>query len=81
MTLTEILPSLRSSLPAHLGAGVWPSTTRWGNGGDLLVGGVCAPAICSPSPVPVPTTTPAPPTSTSSAAPRWSPPTAAASTR
>ncbi|GID95826.1 hypothetical protein ACFQFC_02115 [Amorphoplanes digitatis] len=40
MTLTDLLPSLRTSLPARLDAEVWPSTARWGAQGDLLVGGV-----------------------------------------
>ena len=39
MTLTEILPTLRSSMPAHLEPAVWPRTARWGEGGDLRVGG------------------------------------------
>src|SRR5258707_882065 len=40
MTLTNILPSLRSSLPTQLGSGVWPSTASWDGRGDLVVGGV-----------------------------------------
>ncbi|WP_345144508.1 diaminopimelate decarboxylase [Dactylosporangium darangshiense] len=47
MTLTEILPTLRSSLPAHLEAGVWPVTARWGDGGDLQVGGVSLAAVAA----------------------------------
>ncbi|MET7400266.1 alanine racemase [Dactylosporangium sp. NPDC005572] len=47
MTLTDILPTLRSSLPAHLGAGVWPLTARWGDGGDLRVGGVSLAAVAA----------------------------------
>ncbi|MEU7875942.1 diaminopimelate decarboxylase [Dactylosporangium sp. NPDC049140] len=39
MTLTEILPTLRSSLPAHLEPAVWPRTAGWGAGGELRVGG------------------------------------------
>jgi len=40
MTLTNILPSLRSSLPTQLGSGVWPSTASWDGRGDLVVGDV-----------------------------------------
>src|SRR5258708_38087828 len=29
MTLADILPSLRTSLPVHLTPGVWPVTARW----------------------------------------------------
>ncbi|WP_432971269.1 diaminopimelate decarboxylase family protein [Dactylosporangium sp. CA-233914] len=47
MTLTEILPTLRSSLPAHLDPGVWPRTARWGDGGDLCVGGASLAALAA----------------------------------
>ncbi|WP_426512894.1 diaminopimelate decarboxylase family protein [Dactylosporangium sp. McL0621] len=47
MTLTHIMPSLRSSLPAHLDAGVWPPTARWGADGDLQVGGVSLAALAA----------------------------------
>jgi diaminopimelate decarboxylase len=40
MTLTDLLPSLRSSLRPRLDTGIWPATVRWGTHGDLLVGGV-----------------------------------------
>ncbi|MGI5239483.1 diaminopimelate decarboxylase family protein [Dactylosporangium sp. CA-139066] len=39
MTLADILPSLRSSLPAHLEPGAWPPAARWGGRGELLVAG------------------------------------------
>ncbi|WP_433064141.1 diaminopimelate decarboxylase family protein [Dactylosporangium sp. CS-033363] len=47
MTLTEILPTLRSSLPPHLDAGVWPRTTRWSERGDLRAGGVSLAALAA----------------------------------
>ncbi|WP_344617404.1 diaminopimelate decarboxylase [Dactylosporangium salmoneum] len=47
MTLTEILPSLRASLPLHLDAGVWPANARWGADGDLQVGGVSLAALAA----------------------------------
>ncbi|WP_432825716.1 diaminopimelate decarboxylase family protein [Dactylosporangium sp. CA-092794] len=47
MTLTEILPTLRSSLPAHLDPGVWPLTAGWGDGGDLRVGGAGLAALAA----------------------------------
>ncbi|GIF22988.1 diaminopimelate decarboxylase [Actinoplanes tereljensis] len=40
MTLTELLPSLRTSLRPPLDPTVWPVTARWAPQGDLLVGGV-----------------------------------------
>jgi diaminopimelate decarboxylase len=40
MTLTELLPSLRTSLRPPLDPAVWPLTARWAPLGDLLVGGV-----------------------------------------
>ncbi|WP_250033655.1 diaminopimelate decarboxylase family protein [Paractinoplanes maris] len=40
MTLTELLPSLRTSLRPALDAEVWPATARWASQGDLLVGGI-----------------------------------------
>lgn len=40
MTLADILPSLRASLPPSLHGDVWPADTRWAGNGDLLVGGV-----------------------------------------
>lgn len=40
MTLAELIPSLRAARHPHLDAGVWPATARWGDHGDLLIGGV-----------------------------------------
>jgi diaminopimelate decarboxylase len=40
MTLTDLLPSLRSSLRPHLDPAVWAATARWSSHGDLTVGGV-----------------------------------------
>ncbi|MEU4162100.1 hypothetical protein [Actinoplanes sp. NPDC026670] len=40
MTLADILPSLRSSLPPHLDEQHWPSTMRRRGLDELLVGGV-----------------------------------------
>ncbi|GAA2624819.1 diaminopimelate decarboxylase family protein [Paractinoplanes durhamensis] len=40
MTLTELLPSLRTSLRPALDPTVWPVTARWAPQDDLLVGGV-----------------------------------------
>jgi diaminopimelate decarboxylase len=40
MTLTEIIPSLRASLPPSLHGEVWPAGTRWADHGDLVVAGV-----------------------------------------
>ena len=40
MTLADILPTLRSSLPPRLDAEVWPVTARWDGRGGLEVGGV-----------------------------------------
>ena len=40
MTLSELLPSLRTSLRPPLDPAVWPHTARWAAEGDLLVGGV-----------------------------------------
>ncbi len=39
MTLAEIIPSLRSSLPHELEPWLWPSSTHHIPGGDLSVGG------------------------------------------
>jgi diaminopimelate decarboxylase len=39
MTLADVLPSLRSSLPHRLDPGLWPVTAAW-VGADLNVGGV-----------------------------------------
>jgi len=40
MTLAELIPSLRSSLPHPLEPWLWPSSTRHIPGGDLALGGV-----------------------------------------
>ncbi|MEV4136743.1 diaminopimelate decarboxylase [Dactylosporangium sp. NPDC049742] len=40
MTLVEIIPSLRASLPPALNGDVWPAGARWADHGDLVVGGV-----------------------------------------
>jgi diaminopimelate decarboxylase len=40
VTLPELLPSLRSSLPPHLDPNIWPLTAREGLCGEVLVGGV-----------------------------------------
>ena len=40
MTLAELIPSLRGSLPHPLEPWLWPSSTRHIPGGDLSVGGV-----------------------------------------
>ena len=40
MTLTELLPSLRTSLRPPLDPAVWPLTARWAAHGDLVVAGV-----------------------------------------
>jgi diaminopimelate decarboxylase len=40
MTLSELVPSLRTSLRPHLDPDIWPATAHWGTHGDLLVGGV-----------------------------------------
>ena len=40
MTLSELLPSLRTSLRPPLDPAVWPVTARWAPQADLLVGGV-----------------------------------------
>ncbi|GAB3844287.1 diaminopimelate decarboxylase family protein [Dactylosporangium cerinum] len=40
MTLADIIPSLRSSLPPSLNCDVWPADARWAAHGDLVVGGV-----------------------------------------
>jgi diaminopimelate decarboxylase len=47
MTLTELLPSLRTSLHPPLDPAVWPLTTRWTPSGDLLVGGVPMAALAA----------------------------------
>ncbi|GGM40775.1 diaminopimelate decarboxylase family protein [Dactylosporangium sucinum] len=47
MTLTDIIPSLRSSLPARLDTGVWPRTAHWGDAGDLRAGGVSLAAVAA----------------------------------
>src|SRR5215467_508363 len=39
MTLAELIPSLRSSLPHPLEPWLWPSSTHYIPGGDLSVGG------------------------------------------
>ncbi len=40
MTLAEIIPSLRASLPPSLDGGVWPASAHWASHGDLVVAGV-----------------------------------------
>ncbi|MEV6524632.1 diaminopimelate decarboxylase [Longispora sp. NPDC051575] len=40
MTLTDILPSLRSSLPSHPHPEIWPVSTTAGVRGEVAVGGV-----------------------------------------
>ncbi|MEV4517469.1 diaminopimelate decarboxylase [Dactylosporangium sp. NPDC049525] len=40
MTLAEIIPSLRASLPPSLNGDVWPAGARWAPHGDLVVAGV-----------------------------------------
>jgi diaminopimelate decarboxylase len=40
VTLPELLPSLRSSLPPHLDPDIWPLTARAGEHGEIFVGGV-----------------------------------------
>ncbi|MHA3704026.1 diaminopimelate decarboxylase [Jatrophihabitans sp. YIM 134969] len=45
MTLADIIPSLRSSLPHPLEPWLWPSSTRHVPGGDLSVGGVRLAAV------------------------------------
>ncbi|MBF9132353.1 diaminopimelate decarboxylase [Plantactinospora sp. S1510] len=44
MTLSDIIPSLRSSLRAPL-TEVWPATAAWGERGDLTIGGVAMTAV------------------------------------
>ena len=45
MTLPELLPSLRSSLPPRLDPDIWPATAHEGPHGDILVGGVALSTI------------------------------------
>lgn len=40
MTLTDILPSLRASLPPRLDPEIWPLTTHRCGGGDIEIGGI-----------------------------------------
>ncbi|MEV6348325.1 hypothetical protein [Actinoplanes sp. NPDC051851] len=40
MTLSELLPSLRTVAQPHLDPAVWPATARWEGHGDLVVGEV-----------------------------------------
>ncbi len=47
MTLTGLLPSLRTSLRPVLDADVWPLTARWAPQGDLLIGAVRASTLAA----------------------------------
>ena len=47
MTLTGLLPSLRTSLRPVLDADVWPLTARWAPQGDLLIGAVQASTLAA----------------------------------
>ncbi|MFI5843764.1 hypothetical protein ACIA8K_29085 [Catenuloplanes sp. NPDC051500] len=53
MTLTDILPTLRASLRAHLDGGVWPASARWGEHGELLIDGVPVTALAEAYGTPV----------------------------
>jgi diaminopimelate decarboxylase len=47
VTLSQIIPSLRASLPPNLTPGVWPDGTHWTGGADLVVGGVALTALAA----------------------------------
>ncbi|GLY04124.1 hypothetical protein [Actinoplanes sp. NBRC 101535] len=48
MTLAELIPSLGVSLrAARLDADLWPASARWGEHGDLLIGGVRAGTVAA----------------------------------
>lgn len=47
MTLSELLPTLRSSLSPHLDPDIWPATAQPGPHGEIFVGGVGLSAIAA----------------------------------
>jgi diaminopimelate decarboxylase len=47
MTLAEIIPSLRSSLPPTLMGDIWPAGAHWAGDGDLVAGGVGLTALAA----------------------------------
>jgi diaminopimelate decarboxylase len=47
MTLADLLPSLRTSLAAHLTPGLWPATAHADCAGELTVGGLALSALAA----------------------------------
>ncbi|MGX7673733.1 diaminopimelate decarboxylase family protein [Plantactinospora sp. DSM 117369] len=47
MSLADLIPSLRTSLRTPLTGDVWPTTARWGEHGDMYIGGVGMAALAA----------------------------------